>query len=233
MFYDFYQTQINPSASQKQLVAVGRISTVLLMVLSTLLALLLQNAMQLFNLLLVFGAGTGLIFILRWFWWRINAWSEITAMVASGLISLTLTIPSIKATLFGLEGIMPSWAEFPFVVAVTTILWLLITFITPSEDESVLRSFYKKTQPGGPGWAKIVDKAQKEGVELLDDNKTWSVPAGIIAMLLGCSMIYSIMFCTGYFIYGNLRLAFPLLALAIVSGYLLIKIWGKIKVNVL
>ena len=231
--YDFYQTQINPSASQKQLVAVGRISTVLLMVLSTLLALLLQNAMQLFNLLLVFGAGTGLIFILRWFWWRINAWSEITAMVASGLISLTLTIPSIKATLFGLEGIMPSWAEFPFVVAVTTILWLLITFITPSEDESVLRSFYKKTQPGGPGWAKIVGKAQKEGVELLDDNKTWSVPAGIIAMLLGCSMIYSIMFCTGYFIYGNLRLAFPLLALAIVSGYLLIKIWDKIKVNVL
>ena len=231
--YDFYQTQINPSASQKQLVAVGRISTVLLMVLSTLLALLLQNAMQLFNLLLVFGAGTGLIFILRWFWWRINAWSEITAMVASGLISLILTIPSIKATLFGIEGFMPSWAEFPFVVAVTTILWLLITFITPSEDESVLRSFYKKTQPGGPGWAKIVDKAQKEGVELLDDNKTWSVPAGIIAMLLGCSMIYSIMFCTGYFIYGNLRLAFPLLALAIVSGYLLIKIWGKIKVNVL
>mgnify|MGYP000114652548 CR=1 FL=1 len=231
--YDFYQTQINPSASQKQLVAVGRISTVLLMVLSTLLALLLQNAMQLFNLLLVFGAGTGLIFILRWFWWRINAWSEITAMVASGLISLTLTIPSIKATLFGIEGFMPSWAEFPFVVSVTTILWLLITFITPSEDESVLRSFYKKTQPGGPGWAKIVAKAQKEGVELLDDNKTWSVPAGIIAMLLGCSMIYSIMFCTGYFIYGNLRLAFPLLALAIVSGYLLIKIWGKIKVNVL
>ena len=231
--YDFYQTQINPSASQKQLVAVGRISTVLLMVLSTLLALLLQNAMQLFNLLLVFGAGTGLIFILRWFWWRINAWSEITAMVASGLISLTLTIPSIKATLFGIEGFMPSWAEFPFVVAVTTILWLLITFITPSEDESVLRSFYKKTQPGGPGWAKIVGKAQKEGVELLDDNKTWSVPAGIIAMLLGCSMIYSIMFCTGYFIYGNLRLAFPLLALAIVSGYLLIKIWGKIKVSVL
>ena len=231
--YDFYQTQINPSASQKQLVAVGRISTVLLMVLSTLLALLLQNAMQLFNLLLVFGAGTGLIFILRWFWWRINAWSEITAMVASGLISLTLTIPSIKATLFGLEGIMPSWAEFPFVVAVTTILWLLITFITPSEDESVLRSFYKKTQPGGPGWAKIVGKAQKEGVALFADNKTWSVPAGIIAMLLGCSMIYSIMFCTGYFIYGNLRLAFPLLALAIVSGYLLIKIWDKIKVNVL
>ena len=123
------------------------------MVLSTILALALQNAMQLFNLLLFFGAGTGLIFILRWFWWRINAWSEITAMVASGLISLILTIPSVKASLFGVETVFPAWAEFPFVVAVTTSLWLLATFITPPEDSSVLRSFYKTTQAGGPGWA--------------------------------------------------------------------------------
>jgi hypothetical protein len=103
-------------------------------------------------------------------------------MVASGLISLTLTIPSIKASLFGVEGIMPSWAEFLFVVAVTTFLWLLITFITPPEDESVLRAFYKKTQPGGPGWAKIIEKAQRDDVKLSDDNKIWTVPAGIIAM---------------------------------------------------
>ena len=231
--YDFYQTQINPKASQKRLVAVGRISTVVLMVLSTLLALLLQNAMQLFNLLLVFGAGTGLIFILRWFWWRINAWSEITAMVASGLISLILTIPSIKAVLFGSEGMMPGWAEFPFVVAVTTGIWLLATFITPAEKESVLRTFYKKTQPGGPGWKKVIKAAQKEGQELMDNKTGWSVPSGIIAMLLGCIMIYSIMFCTGYFIYGDYQLAFPLLGLAIVSAFLLIKIWKKVKVNVL
>lgn len=231
--YDFYQTQINPKASQKRLVAVGRISTVVLMVLSTLLALLLQNAMQLFNLLLVFGAGTGLIFILRWFWWRINAWSEITAMVASGLISLILTIPSIKAVLFGSEGMMPGWAEFPFVVAVTTGIWLLATFITSAEKESVLRTFYKKTQPGGPGWKKVIKAAQKEGEELMDNKTGWSVPSGIIAMLLGCMMIYSIMFCTGYFIYGDYQLAFPLLGLAIVSAFLLIKIWKKVKVNVL
>ncbi|HEX9828437.1 MAG TPA: sodium:solute symporter family protein, partial [Flavobacteriaceae bacterium] len=92
--FDFYKQQINPNASEKRLVAVGRISTVVLMVLSAIVALLLQNALQLFNLLLVFGAGTGLIFILRWFWWRINAWSEITAMFASGIVSLVLTIPS-------------------------------------------------------------------------------------------------------------------------------------------
>ena len=231
--YDFYQTQINPEASQKRLVAVGRLSTVVLMVLSTLLALLLQNAMQLFNLLLVFGAGTGLIFILRWFWWRINAWSEIAAMVASGLISLVLTIPSIKNTLFGAEGFLPGWAEFPFVVAVTTSIWLVVTLVTPSEDPSVLRSFYKKTQPGGPGWARVISDAQKEGVDLQEDHAPWSVPSGILAMLLGCALIYSTMFSTGYLIYGNYNLAFPLLGLALVSGYLLLKIWKKIRVNVL
>ena len=231
--YDFYQTQINPEASQKRLVAVGRLSTVVLMVLSTLLALLLQNAMQLFNLLLVFGAGTGLIFILRWFWWRINAWSEIAAMVASGLISLVLTIPSIKNTLFGAEGFLPGWAEFPFVVAVTTSIWLVVTLVTPSEDPSVLRSFYKKTQPGGPGWARIISDAQKEGVDLQEDHAPWSVPSGILAMLLGCALIYSTMFSTGYLIYGNYNLAFPLLGLALVSGYLLLKTWKKIRVNVL
>ena len=231
--YDFYQTQINPQASEKRLVAVGRLSTILLMVLSTLLALLLQNAMQLFNLLLVFGAGTGLIFILRWFWWRINAWSEITAMIVSGLVSLIVTIPAIKSMLFGVEGMMPGWAEFPFVVAITTTSWLIATFITPSEKDSVLRSFYKKIQPGGPGWAKIIETARKEGEEIDNISEGWSVPSGIIAMLLGCVMIYSTMFSTGYFIYGEHHLAFPLLGLALVSAFLLVKIWKKIKVNVL
>ena len=231
--YDFYKTQINPEASQKRLVAVGRISTVVLMVLSTLLALLLQNAMQLFNLLLVFGAGTGLIFILRWFWWRINAWSEITAMVASGVISLLITIPSIKAGLFGEVGIFPAWAEFPFVVFVTTSLWLIVTFITPSEDQSVLRSFYKKTQPGGPGWKKVIDAAKNDSVELVDSDEGWSVPSGILAMLLGCLMIYSTMFATGYYIYGDYQLAFPLTGLVIVSAFFLVKIWKKVKATVL
>ena len=231
--YDFYKTQINPEASQKRLVAVGRISTVVLMVLSTLLALLLQNAMQLFNLLLVFGAGTGLIFILRWFWWRINAWSEITAMIASGVISLLITIPSIKAGLFGEVGVFPAWAEFPFVVFVTTSLWLLVTFITPSEDQSVLRSFYKKTQPGGPGWKKIIDAAKNDSVELVDSDEGWSVPSGILAMLLGCLMIYSTMFATGYYIYGDYQLAFPLTGLVMVSAFFLVKIWKKVKATVL
>ena len=223
--YDFYKRQINPNASQKRLVAVGRISTVILMVLSTLLALLLQNAMQLFNLLLVFGAGTGLIFILRWFWWRINAWSEIVAMVASGFISLLLAIPAfgVKEALFGAQGVFPAWVEFPFVVFVTTLLWLLTTFLTPAESKEVLRSFYTKIQPGGPGWKKVIDAAEKDGVNLEEGEQGWTVPSGIVAMLLGCLMIYSVMFATGYFIYGDYQLALPLSLLALVSAYFLIK----------
>jgi SSS family solute:Na+ symporter len=233
--YDFYKRQINPEASQKRLVAVGRLSTVLLMVLSTLLALLLQNAMQLFNLLLVFGAGTGLIFILRWFWWRINAWSEITAMVASGIISLLLAIPSfgIKAVLFGAEGIFPAWAEFPFVVVVTTTLWLSTTYLTPSESDSVLQDFYRKIKPGGPGWKKVIAAAKAEQIELEEGKQGWTVPSGILAMLLGCSLIYSIMFATGYYIYGNYQYALPISALALVSGFFLIKVWKKIRVHIL
>ena len=233
--YDFYKRQINPEASQKRLVAVGRLSTVLLMVLSTLLALLLQNAIQLFNLLLVFGAGTGLIFILRWFWWRINAWSEITAMIASGVISLLLAIPSfgIKEALFGAGGIFPAWAEFPFVVVVTSTLWILVTIFTPSESKEVLRAFYKKIQPGGPGWKSVLEDAEKESITLTDSDAGWTVPSGIIAMLLGCLMIYSIMFATGYFIYGDYQLALPLSALAIVAAFFLIKTWKKIRVKIL
>ena len=233
--YDFYKRQINPDASQKRLVAVGRLSTVVLMLLSTLLALLLQNAIQLFNLLLVFGAGTGLIFILRWFWWRINAWSEIAAMISSGLISLLLAIPStgIKEALFGTDGVFPVWVEFPFVVLSTTLVWLFTTLLTPSETKEVLRSFYTKIQPGGPGWEKVIDDANKENIDLTNGETGWTVPSGIIAVLLGCLMIYSIMFATGYFIYGDYQFAIPLTAIALVSSYFLIKTWKKIRVRIM
>ncbi len=232
--FDFYKQQINPEASEKRLVAVGRISTIVLMVLSALLALLLQNAFQLFSLLLVFGAGTGLIFILRWFWWRINAWSEITAMFASGVVSLVLAIPSVDVYLFdATDGLMPSWAKFLIVVGITSAVWIVATFITKPESNEVLRDFYKKTQPGGPGWSKIIEEAKTDGVEIVDNNEGWSVPSGIVAMLLACALIYSCMFATGYYIYGDYNYAITLTGVAIVSGFLLIKMWKKIRATIL
>lgn len=228
--YDFYKQQINPNASEKKLVAIGRISTVILMVLSALLALALQNALQLFELLLAFGAGTGLIFILRWFWWRINAWSEITAMFASGIISILLKLTPIGPFLFDdTNGMFPSWAEFPLLVLLTSIIWISATYATQPESKEILRGFYRKIQPGGPGWAKIVEDAKKENIELRNNDEKWSVPSGILAMLLGCVLIYCSMFATGYWIYGDYFHAVLLTIAAVISTYLLIRIWKKIK----
>lgn len=230
---DFYKQQINTNASEKQLVAVGRISTVLLMVFSALFALVLQNALQLFDIILMFGAGTGLIFILRWFWWRINAWSEISAMFVSGVVSILITFTSLGETLFGNEALMPSWAKFPFIVLVTSIVWIIVTYLTQPESKEVLQQFYKKIQPGGPGWNKVVNEARADNIEIVDSNEGWSVPSGIIAMLVGCVLIYSVMFATGHFIYGEYTSALALSGLAIVSAFILIKLWKKIKANIL
>ncbi|KAA2219359.1 MULTISPECIES: sodium:solute symporter family protein [Maribacter] len=231
--FDFYKQQLNPNATEKQMVAVGRISTVILMVLSAALALALENALQIFDILLTFGAGTGLIFILRWFWWRINAWSEIAAMFASGIISILLKTTAIGPFLFAEEtGVFPSWSEYVFVVLLTTAIWLATTFMTKPESKETLRSFYKKIQPGGPGWAKIVQEAETDGVQIAKDEK-WSVPQGITAMLLGCVLIYSIMFATGYWIYGRSTSALILTGIALVTGFLLVKAWNRMKDNIL
>jgi len=233
--FDFYKQQINPKATEKKLVAVGRISTVLLMILSAGLALLMQNAMEIFEMMLLFGAGTGLIFILRWFWWRINSWTEITAMFASGILSITLKTTPLGDYLFAVEsGVLPSWGEIPFVVFVTTLIWVIATFVTKPESKEVLNNFYERTQPGGPGWTKVIKQAAEEGIEIVHNkNEGWNVPSGILAMLLGCVLIYSCLFTTGYWIYGENTLAISTTITAIVSGYLLIRTWGKIKATTL
>lgn len=223
---DFYTQQINPSATEKQKVNVGRLATVILFLASAALALLLTNALQLFDFILMFGAGTGLIFILRWFWWRINAWSEISAIFVSGIVSVLFNMEVVSSVLFGESALMPEYMKFLMVVLITTVVWLVVTFSTPAEDKEVLLSFYKKTVPGGPGWKAIVGNEQIK-------NEGWSVPSGILAMLLALAMIYCLLFATGYFIYGNLQLGGILMFIALISAYLLSKVWGRIKVDVL
>ena len=230
---DFYKQQVNPSATDKQLVRVGRLSTVILMVFSAFLALLLTNALQLFDIILMFGAGTGLIFILRWFWWRINAWSEISAMFSSGIISIMLSFTFLGDYFFGVDGLLPSYMKFPMIVTVTTLVWIIVTYVTQPESSEVLQNFYKKIQPGGPGWKKVILEARKRNIEIIDSQEGWSVPSGVLAMLVGCVLIYSIMFATGNFIYGKQREAFMLVLITLISGLILIKLWKKIKSNIL
>ena len=219
---DFYLQLINKNASQKELVNVGRFSVVILMIISSVIAILLTNAYQLFDIILMFGAGTGSIFILRWFWWRINAWSEIAAMLSSGIISIALTNESLFNLIFNDDG-FPAYMKFPFIVLVTTSIWLIVTFMTPADEKETLIKFYKKTKPGGPGWNKI-----KEHITMSDEKEEWIVPKGIICMIIGCITIYSALFSTGYFIYGEISSALIFLLITIVSGLILFKNAKKI-----
>jgi SSS family solute:Na+ symporter len=236
---DFYKQKINRNASEKQLVNIGRLSTIFLMAFSALFALFLTNALQLFDIILMFGAGTGLIFILRWFWWRINAWSEISAMFASGMISILLNFTSLSTLLFDhqtnneifVEGIFPAWSKFPIVVLITSIIWVTVTFLTKPETDETLRKFYKKTTPGGPGWARILNTFTDTSFIENENKKKWTVPSGILAMILGCFMVYGAMFATGNFLYGNYKLASGLLLLVIFSVFLLIKLWKNNKIS--
>jgi Na+/proline symporter len=230
---DFYHQQVHPKASERRLVNVGRLTTIALMVISATIALMLSNALQLFNIILMFGAGTGLIFILRWFWWRINAWTEISAMIASGLISVLLTFTSLGEIMFGENAIFPEYMKFPFVVFSSSIIWLTVTFLTKPEKKEVLYLFYKKIQPGGPGWNKIIKNAQKENMEIVSGKEKWSVPNGILGLIMGCIAIYSCMFAVGNLIYGNYEMTLFLVAIMLIFVFLLKKIWSKIKGNIL
>jgi Na+/proline symporter len=238
---DFYKQNIDKNASEKKLVSIGRLSTIILMFFSALLALTLTNALQLFDIILMFGAGTGLIFILRWFWWRINAWSEISAMFASGIISILLNFTSLSTLLFDhvndgeilVEGLFPAWAKFPLVVLITTIIWIVVTFLTKPEKDETLREFYKQTTPGGPGWKKVLNTFNDKEYIKIENTKKWSVPSGIIAMVLGCILVYSCMFATGNLLYGNYKLAYGLIVLILISAFLLIRLWKKNKLSTL
>ena len=224
---DFYKSSIGKDASERKLVNVGRISVVFLMFISSLIALVLNNALQLFQIILMFGAGTGSIFILRWFWWRINAWSEIAAMICSGIISVLFEFTPIGDFIFNENFIQP-YFKFPLVVLITTFVWITVTFMTKPDDDETLIKFYEKTNPGGPGWKRIknISKLRSKSQE-----KEWIVPRGVLCMILGCIAIYSALFSTGYFIYGELSNGFIFLISTIIFSFVLFKISKKILSN--
>ncbi len=204
---DFYKRFINKSANEQQQVAAGRLFTILSVCLGAGLGLTLTNASQAFELLLMIGAGTGLIYILRWFWWRINAYTEIIAMITSLIIAYYFNF---------LNDSFAVWIEIVIGAALTTITWIIATFITPPEDEKTLMRFVDIVNPGGPGWKKF---EQKKTIE------RWSVPKGILSMLLGSIAVYGILLGTGSFIYGNYLIATSLMAISLICVYFLLKAW--------
>lgn len=222
---DFWNRFINREAGEKELVLVGRISTAVMMIVAAVLALWLKNALQAFQILLQIGAGTGLIFILRWFWWRINAFSELTAMTVSFLFAIYVEL--IHPDLFpGVE--LEYWVKLLSGVGITTVAWVAVTFMTRPTEQSVLLSFCTKVNPGGPGWRKVLERARAEG-EKIEMESGWIVPLGILCMFAGCVAVYSALFAIGYLIYGNYLLALVLVGVAVLAVIYILRMWSRIS----
>jgi len=202
---DFYGRFINKIASEKQKVFIGRVSTVLLMVCAALFSFYIKSAKDVFDLLLQIGAGTGLLFIMRWFWSRINPYSEIAAMVISFVIAVVFFINGkLDVPWFKIEGYM----QLVYGVLITTICWVVVTLLTKQSDTETLEKFEDL----------VYGKA----------SKFKNIGYKILAFFLGVIGTYSVLFATGYFIYGKTVLAFGLIVLAVTCCLLLIKNWKKI-----
>ncbi len=236
MVNDFHTRFIAPGASEKTKVLVGRLWTVAFMVFSTILALYLENALQAFQYMIIIGAGTGLIYLLRWFWWRINAWSEISAMAGAVVFSVLSIIIEHRflirtdqntVQLFGLTMDPSLWDAIKFVsiVLLNTIIWIFVTFVTKPCDEKTLVQFYEKIRPGGPGWKNI---AKKSSLSIAEYSGDWNVPAGLACMSLGCLAIYAILFAVGHAIYGNIGFSAVLVLISLISSAILFRLWGKL-----
>jgi solute:Na+ symporter, SSS family len=224
--HDFWHRFVDRDADERTLVRVGRVSTALLMVMAAILALLLQNALQAFDILLQIGAGTGLLFILRWFWWRINAWSEITAMVVSFLVALYVV--SLHPRLFPAVELSTS-VRLLLGVGITTVAWVAVTFMTRPTDTAVLRRFVALTRPGGPGWERVVQEARAEGVSMPEGAGEWTVPAGILAMVAGAFAIYGVLFTTGLFLYGRVGEAAVAAVVSVAAVIYLVRAWPRVR----
>ncbi|WKV13858.1 sodium:solute symporter family protein [Marivirga harenae] len=220
---DVYKRFINPKASESKQVLLGRLLTVVLMIFSMLMALVLENALQTFEILLQIGAGTGLIYILRWFWWRINAISEIVAMVVSFIIALYFAFADQP---FGFDELL-SWQKLIIGVTITTVSWVTASFLTEKTTDQQLANFLNKVNPGGPGWKNISARLSSKGL-IQEKSQKWKVPTGIICMIAGSMGVYGFLFSTGLFIYGEILKASALLLFSILCGAVIFKLYPKI-----
>lgn len=230
---DFYLRFVNKDASAHHSVTFGRAVMLALLVLAGLVALWMRNAKDSFDILLQIGAGTGLLYILRWFWWRINAWSEISAMVISFAVACFFQWGAEGSGCYaamrdaGLFNIM-DYSAWKLVIGIiiTTAGWLTVTLLTPPERQEVLERFCSRIRAGGPGWRKIEEKS---AVENIADG--WDVPTGILCMMIGCLAVWTALFGIGYMLYGRVTLGVILLVVCIAATLGLMRMVGRIRLS--
>jgi Na+/proline symporter len=213
LVHDFYQRFINRTASEKHYVWMGRVATVGLFFCAAALTFVLDTAKGAFDIILQIGAGTGLLYLLRWFWWRINAWCEVVAMVSSFGVSLVLFVLAKN----GHE--LPTHIALLITVAVTTICWVATAFAGPQTDRKVLIAFYRKVKPFGPGWRQVRIEAGISETEAAATHE--NIPLSLLGWVAGCVVVWSGLFFVGNILYGRMSIAMVLLATLVISGCIL------------
>jgi solute:Na+ symporter, SSS family len=222
LVHDFYRRFLRPSESEKHYVAAGRLATVLLFVLSSALVFVLQTAQQSFNIILQIGAGTGLLYLLRWFWWRVTAWCEIVAMIASFGISLVFLVMSRNGK------VMSPDQQLLLTVIFTTICWLLTAYLGPQTDLQVLKDFYTRVHPFGPGWKRIRIEAGISKAEAAAWVKNDNISLAMVGWVTGVTVIWSGLFLVGNFLYGRMGYAIGIGTVFVVSAAVLIRVVNRL-----
>ena len=214
---DFYGRFIDTQASEKKLIGMARWATLFLMIVASLVATQLESALDAFNILLQIGAGTGLIFILRWFWYRINVWSEISGMIISFLVAVYFQ--------WFYTGPMDGSMKLVVGVLITTIGWIAVTLLTKPENDAVLAKFYQQVKPHAFGWRSWLRKVNIP----VDTSGSSGFGNELLAMILGCLMIYGFLFSLGYWIYGDIIYASIWFVVGIITSLWLWKLWPKLS----
>ncbi len=220
LVHDFYQRFVRKNQAERHYVVVGRLVTVFLFFCAAGTVYLLDTAKDAFDVIIQIGAGTGLLYLVRWFWWRVNAWCEVVAMISSFAVSVLLLVLH-KSGIF-----ISTHIGLMLTVAVTTVCWVMTAFIGPATDRKTLIEFYRKVKPFGPGWSMIREEA---GVTTEEAHATGqNIPLGLLGWVSGCTLIWSALFTVGSFLYGRINYAIFLLAVFIISGLVLLRVINRL-----
>jgi len=222
LVHDFYRRFVNSDASEKHYVVAGRLATVLLFVASSALVFALDTAKDSFDIILQVGAGTGLLYLSRWFWWRVTAWCEIVAMISAFGMSLLFLILKKNGMVVG------TYEQLLITTAVTTVLWVATAYLGPQTEESALVNFYRKVRPAGPGWQRIRVIAGVSPAEAAADAAASNFPMSLLGWFAGCITIWSALFTVGNYLYGRMDYFWELLVVLLVSGGILVRVVNKL-----
>ena len=220
LVHDFYRRFLHKGASEKHYVRAGRLVTIGIFFCASGTVFLLDSAKDAFDIILQVGAGTGLLYLVRWFWWRVNAWSEVVAMVSSFVVSATLLVLNRNGVHISTHiGLLVT-------IAFTSVCWILTAFFGPETDRVTLTEFYKKVRPFGPGWTRI----RKEAGISVEEAKSagQNIPLALLGWVAGSTSIWSALFVVGNFLYGRMDYALILFAVFLVSSLALLYVVNRL-----